>query len=90
VIEGAGLLEGGNDNPLGGLDGHENETTEAKNSETDPFSSSSEQSAGDKPVEQCEQPALSEEDLLTGPAHNLDDTQYKADYVDPNLDDIFK
>lgn len=33
---------------------------------------------------------LSEEDLLTGPAHNLDDSTYKADYVDPNLDDIFK
>merc|ERR1719398_17812 len=33
---------------------------------------------------------MSEEDLLTGPAHNLDDSQYKADYADPNLDDIFK
>ena len=33
---------------------------------------------------------LTEEDLLTGPAHNLDDSQYKADYVDPNLEDIFK
>ena len=33
---------------------------------------------------------ISEEDLLTGPAHNLDDSQYKADYVDPNLEDIFK
>ena len=36
------------------------------------------------------QKEMSEEDLLTGPAHNLDDTQYKADYADPNLDDIFK
>merc|ERR1712226_275266 len=33
---------------------------------------------------------MTEEDLLTGPAHNLDDSQYKADYADPNLDDIFK
>merc|ERR1712012_1206920 len=33
---------------------------------------------------------MSEEDLLTGPAHNLDDSQYKADYADPNLGDIFK
>ena len=36
-----------------------------------------------------EQP-MTEEDLLTGPAHNLDDSQYKSDIVDPNLDDIFK
>jgi hypothetical protein len=37
------------------------------------------------------QPAtMTEEDLLTGPAHNLDDSQYKSDIVDPNLDDIFK
>lgn len=35
-------------------------------------------------------PPLSEEDLLTGPAHNLDDSQLKPDIVDPNLDDIFK
>ena len=90
VIDGAGLLEGGSDNPLGGVDGHENETAGVKSSETDPFSSSSDQQTGEKPAEQCEQSALSEEDLLTGPAHNLDDTQYKADYVDPNLDDIFK
>ena len=34
--------------------------------------------------------ALTEEDLLTGPAHNLDDSQFKPDIVDPNLDDIFK
>jgi hypothetical protein len=33
---------------------------------------------------------MTEEDLLTGPAHNLDDSQYKSDMVDPNLDDIFK
>ena len=33
---------------------------------------------------------MTEEDLLTGPAHNLDDSQYKSDIVDPNLDDIFK
>ena len=33
---------------------------------------------------------LSEEYLLTGPAHNLDDSQFKPDIVDPNLDDIFK
>ena len=43
----------------------------------------------------CEEASVSdpfggEEDLLTGPAHNLDDSQYKADYVDPNLEDIFK
>jgi len=37
-----------------------------------------------------EQAEMTEEDLLTGPAHNLDDSQYKADYADPNLDDIFK
>ena len=35
-------------------------------------------------------PALTEEDLLTGPAHNLDDSQFKPEMVDPNLDDIFK
>ena len=33
---------------------------------------------------------ISEEDLLTGPAHNLDDSQYKPDYIDSNLDEIFK
>merc|ERR1712142_871102 len=86
VMENPGLLSGGSDNPLEGIDGHESEPSEAKSSETDPFSS--EQQGSEKPPEQCEQAALSEEDLLTGPAHNLDDTQYKADYVDPNLDDI--
>ena len=35
-------------------------------------------------------PSLTEEDILTGPAHNLDDSQFKPDIVDPNLDDIFK
>ena len=39
--------------------------------------------------EQGQEKEMSEEDLL-GPAHNLDDSQYKADYADPNLDDIFK
>ena len=39
--------------------------------------------------EQGHEKEMSEEDLL-GPAHNLDDSQYKADYADPNLDDIFK
>lgn len=33
---------------------------------------------------------LTEEDLLTGPAHNLDDSQYKPDYNDSNFDEIFK
>ena len=88
VIEGADLMEGGSDNPLGGIDGQNDEPAEAQRNESDPFSI--EQQQTDEPGEPCEQAALSEEDLLTGPAHNLDDTQYKADYVDPNLDDIFK
>ena len=41
-------------------------------------------------IQQNDQTSITEEDLLTGPAHNLDDSQYKADYTDPNLDDIFK
>ena len=44
------------------------------------------QSAANAPLTAA--PPLSEEDLLTGPAHNLDDSQ--PDIVDPNLDDIFK
>lgn len=88
VIEGTDMMEGGSDNPLGGIDGQESEQTETQSNERDPFSS--EHQVEEQPGEQCEQAALSEEDLLTGPAHNLDDTQYKADYVDPNLDDIFK
>ncbi len=36
------------------------------------------------------QQPLTEEYLLTGPAHNLDDSQYKSDMVDATLDDIFK
>ena len=44
------------------------------------------QSAANTPL--TTEPSLSEEDLLTGPAHNLDDSQ--PDIVDPNLDDIFK
>merc|ERR1739844_377759 len=49
---------------------------------SDPFSGGEAAKVGDG--------LISEEDLLTGPAHNLDDSQYKADYVDPNLEDIFK
>lgn len=92
VIEGGDMLDGESDNPLGGIDGQDSEHTGAQSNERDPFSSeqqAEEQQHGEK-HDQHDQAALSEEDLLTGPAHNLDDTQYKADYVDPNLDDIFK
>lgn len=44
----------------------------------------------EKNYSEVENNPISEEDLLTGPAHNLDDSQFKADYVDPNLEDIFK
>ena len=88
MIEGTDMMEGGSDNPLGGIDGQESEQTGTQSNERDPFSS--EHQVEEQPGEQCEQAALSEEDHLTGPAHNLDDMQYKADYVDPNLDDIFK
>jgi hypothetical protein len=92
VIDGGDMLDGDSDNPLGGIDGQDSEQTVAQSNDRDPFSSEQqdeEQQHGEK-HDQHDQAALSEEDLLTGPAHNLDDTQYKADYVDPNLDDIFK
>lgn len=65
------------DNPLGDIDDPMSDKTEGnKPSELD---------SGSDPFR-----SVSEEDILTGPAHNLDDSQYKADYVDPNLEDIFK
>ena len=98
VMEGRDLLEGESDNPLAGIDGQDNEQVDVPGRERDPFSSEQQEQAGDpfsgdqQQVEDqaVEQTPMSEEDLLTGPAHNLDDSQYKADYVDPNLDDIFK
>ena len=80
------------DNPLGNVDYPVGESGDNdKIHESDPFS---DVASGiiSKPLEARPpdgQP-LTEEDLLTGPAHNLDDSQYKADYVDPNLEDIFK
>ena len=70
-------------NPINGADGS------APQEETVPLTSVT------PPSDQMElgsesAPTLSEEDLLTGPAHNLDDSQFKPDIVDPNLDDIFK
>lgn len=86
------------DNPLGDI-----ETTEASDkvpeSLNEPSVPQPPESLGsnmepiqshDSTIEPQQPPqSLSEEDLLTGPAHNLDDSQYKADYVDPNLEDIF-
>jgi len=74
------------DNPLGDIDHPMSDKTEGnKSSEldsgSDPFSEDQDKVGG---------VLISEEDILTGPAHNLDDSQYKADYVDPNLEDIFK
>ena len=74
------------DNPLADIEAPLTEKAESnKPSETasvsDPFSGE----AG-----KVGEGIITEEDLLTGPAHNLDDSQYKADYVDPNLEDIFK
>lgn len=83
-----------NDNPLGDIDDVSEKVPESESQ--DPFSDSivkstdiSEPPLEGQPQAQPPQP-LSEDDLLTGPAHNLDDSQYKADYVDPNLEDIFK
>ena len=103
VIEGSSMLEEESDNPLAGIDGQNSEQTEVPANESDPFNSEQRQEDPSDPFtgdqqqvekqsleQQQEQAAMSEEDLLTGPAHNLDDSQYKADYVDPNLDDIFK
>merc|ERR1712029_951326 len=73
------------DNPLGDIDDPMSDNID--NDNTDPFSETAAPVSDSK--DQPQQP-LSEEDLLTGPAHNLDDSQYKADYVDPNLEDIFK
>merc|ERR1712198_297587 len=85
---------GDNDNPLGDIDDVSEKVPESESQ--DPFSDSivkstdiSEPPLEGQPQAQPPQP-LSEDDLLTGPAHNLDDSQYKADYVDPNLEDIFK
>merc|ERR1712192_367670 len=64
------------DNPLGGNPLEKSGENPLGDSERLPLSNHSQE--------------MSEEDLLTGPAHNLDDSQYKADYADPNLDDIFK
>lgn len=36
------------------------------------------------------QPSLMEDDLLGGAGHNLDDSQFKADSLEANLEDIFK
>lgn len=74
------------DNPLGDID-------DPMSDKTDASKSSPEDSASDPFSEDQSKVGsglISEEDLLTGPAHNLDDSQYKADYVDPNLEDIFK
>ena len=74
------------DNPLGDIDDPMSDKTEANKS-------SQPTSASDDPFSEAKVGGgglISEEDLLTGPAHNLDDSQYKADYVDPNLEDIFK
>eukprot|EP00092_Neocalanus_flemingeri_P013008 GFUD01014018.1.p1 GENE.GFUD01014018.1~~GFUD01014018.1.p1 ORF type:complete len:589 (+),score=257.29 GFUD01014018.1:375-2141(+) len=97
VMEGGEMLEGESDNPLAGIDGQESEQADAQGGDRDPFSSeqptqeeASNPFNGEQDEQPVEQAAMSEEDLLTGPAHNLDDSQYKADYVDPNLDDIFK
>ena len=78
------------DNPLGGIDETVSETAD-KMQESDPFSDVASETIS-KPLEAGPPGGqhLSDEDLLTGPAHNLDDSQYKADYVDPNLEDIFK
>ena len=74
------------DNPLGGIDDQDSDKlSEAR----DPFGDTGAGSDNLDTPAPGQQP-LSDEDLLTGPAHNLDDTQYKADYVDPNLEDIFK
>ena len=74
------------DNPLGDIDDPMSDKTEVtKSSQPD--------SASEDPFSEGKVGGgslISEEDLLTGPAHNLDDSQYKADYVDPNLEDIFK
>merc|ERR1712106_469563 len=91
VMEGRDLLDGESDNPLAGIDGQDNEQVDVPGRERDPFSSEQQEQAGDpfsgdqQQVEDqaVEQTPMSEEDLLTGPAHNLDDSQYKADYVDP-------
>ena len=88
VMETGDLLEGNSDNPLAGVESQDTVVTETQTNEGDPFSS--DQPAEEPKLEPQNQAPLSEEDLLTGPAHNLDDTQYKADYADPNLDDIFK
>lgn len=99
VIEGGNMLEEESDNPLAGIDGQSNEQAEVPANESDPFCGEQQQENESDPFtgeqhqvekQPIEQAAMSEEDLLTGPAHNLDDSQYKADYVDPNLDDIFK
>ena len=78
------------DNPLGSVDYPVGES-EDNDKESDPFSDVASE-VTNKPLDARppEGPPLTEEDLLTGPAHNLDDSQYKADYVDPNLEDIFK
>lgn len=78
------------DNPLGSVDYPVGESAD-NDKESDPFSDVASE-VTNKPLDARppEGPPLTEEDLLTGPAHNLDDSQYKADYVDPNLEDIFK
>lgn len=73
------------ENPLGGGD----ETTAVDDKESRVVNLGGHSFSGGQ-REDISGPPLSEEDLLTGPAHNLDDSSYKADYVDPNLDDIFK
>ena len=76
------------DNPLGDIDDPVSDNID--NDNTDPFSEAPVTDSNDQAQPQPPQQPLTEEDLLTGPAHNLDDSQYKADYVDPNLEDIFK
>ena len=84
------VIEG--DNPLGDIDDFVNDNVDSEkvpetSTNIDPFSDNT---AGPSETHKTPAPALTDEDLLTGPAHNLDDSQYKADFVDPSLEDIFK
>ena len=89
-LETAEAMDSGEaENPLGG----EEDDSTAEDINPVPLVESSEATPSGEAMELGGSeagPPLSEEDILTGPAHNLDDSQFKPDIVDPNLDDIFK
>ena len=85
------VIEG--DNPLGDIDDLVSDNVDSDkvpetSTNVDPFSDNT--AGPSETTDKTPAPALTDEDLLTGPAHNLDDSQYKADFVDPSLEDIFK